>query len=239
VCTIDRCDCTAERGGKGKSDFVVSAYLESDDGEREAVLPRACPWGGEGECRVGRHSRRVRANGPEFALVVAVCREHGCFFTVYPPGWAPYLRAPLADVDAGDGRPRSQAWLATLFVAAVRAAAGELWPEESVGAPACARTQHRHIARCGELLGLSEEWSWESRASLLLVPLATMRDARQRWSQSSLRRVRGPTVKSVLDAFTFDESTWRRLVEAGTEAGLWGPAWWVGENGVLGRLFPS
>lgn len=72
---------------------------------------------------------------------------------------------------------------------------------------------------------------------MLGVPLATMRDARQKWSQSSYRRIRGPTVKSVLNAFTFDESTWRRLVEAGTEAGLWGPGWWVSKDGILGRLF--
>jgi len=71
------------------------------------------------------------------ALIVAVYHGHGRYFTRYPPGWTPWGRIPVKRVVESATGP----WESTLFVAALDAAAGVLWPEESVGTLGCARTQ--------------------------------------------------------------------------------------------------
>ena len=202
--------CTPQRSGS-KRDFVVGCYCDG----KLLELPSRCPH--EGECRIGRHARRHRKHGPGFALTILRCHRHTVCFTVYPEGWTPYGRAAIATAERPSRNTRS------LFAAALAAAAGCLWPELS-GQEECARTQRRRIERCGRVLGLGES-DWESRAILLRLPLAALRDARTDWSRSRYRGPRGQIVAATLDAMSWDDSSWQRLIQAGFESGCWGQAW--------------
>jgi len=78
--------------------FVVAQYVE-EGGRWRPVGVEECPFG-EG-CRVRRHDVRRRKTGPAVPLVVCRCAVHGRFFTVYPPGYAPYARQRIAPLTAG------------------------------------------------------------------------------------------------------------------------------------------
>lgn len=222
---------TSQAQGQCKRRFVVTPYPLSQSGVREPVMPTQCPFGGDGaQCSVGKHSRRERASGPGFALVVAVCRAHARYFTLYPPGWVPYARVPVA-------RPRCKGWQRTLFGAAVLAAKGEIWPENSVAAPGCAVTQRRRIARCGAWLGLRGQTADFERAALALqVPLHRAQRARDRFALSR-RRERGAAIVALLEAMAEDEAVLWRLLALGVELGVCGRAYRCDESGVLHPVF--
>lgn len=78
--------------------FVVSEYVE-EDGRWRPVGVEECPFG-EG-CRVGPHDVRQRKTGPPVPLAVWRCGVHERYFTVYPPGYAPYARERIAPVAPG------------------------------------------------------------------------------------------------------------------------------------------
>jgi len=103
---------------------VVTPYQPVVRGRISAIIPRHCPFGGDGEkCRVGAHGRRDRKRGPGFALVVAVCHSNERHFTLYPPGWTPGRRVPVLS------STETETWESTLFVAPMDAASGVLWPK--------------------------------------------------------------------------------------------------------------
>ena len=165
-----------------KRKFVTAKYVDG-----VAEIPVHCPWGGDGEgCRVHVHDRRNRKCGPGFALYVVRCQTHSRAFTLYPPGWYPWGRAP-----ADDG-----------FAAAKDAAAGDLWPEsrDAAGQPS-ATTQRRQIVRCAMWLGLSGDVrDGEAVCDVLRVPLAAHADARRHWAVAGRRDARGRVIADVLAA---------------------------------------
>ncbi len=88
-----------------------------------------CPGSSAGEaCRVTPHHRRVRSQGPEHALVVAHCHEHGRSFTQYPPGWVPYGRRALCRVTPAGCPVRSDSVDGTLLGATEDAEAASCGP---------------------------------------------------------------------------------------------------------------
>ena len=120
--------------------FVVTPYVEEEGGRMAPCMPTRCPVGalGGGEaCSISAHHWRERKTGPAFALVVARCSIHGCAFTLYPPGFAPYRRqvllrvSPQGESIPGVGRSRLEALSSTLFEAAADACRGRPWARSS------------------------------------------------------------------------------------------------------------
>ena len=54
------------------------------------------------KCHIVAKDWRERKFGPDFELRVLGCKAHDIFFTVYPPGWGPYLRSQIIEL-APDG----------------------------------------------------------------------------------------------------------------------------------------
>lgn len=89
-------------------------------------------------CRLVIIRFRERKTGPCFPLAVVCCAPHGTTFTLYPPGFAPYLRQPVVTC-APDGSkvamdsaeppsdPLRASFAGTLFDAALDAAEGIAW----------------------------------------------------------------------------------------------------------------
>lgn len=177
-----------------KRKFVTAVYRMTADGV-VADVPKHCPFGGDGkECRVHRHDWRSRGFGPGHPLRIVWCVTHSHAFTLYPPGWFPYSRRPVA--------VRSRDWTKTIFVAAVCAAAEELWPEERAGEYGHRATpQRRFIEACGHWLGLDRSLrQGESVAELLGVPLAAYATSQEQWADAVGRVQRGRVIRDLLAA---------------------------------------
>lgn len=126
----------------------------------------------------------------------------------------------------------------TVFVAATDAAAGRLWPEESVGSRGCGQTQRRWLLRCGDWLGVSGSLACSERAAGTFgLPLRALLTAQGGWSRSVGRRARGGVLEALLQAKTWSEADLVPLLRVGAESGLIGRAWIVGEGGVVLPVF--
>jgi hypothetical protein len=213
---------------------VVTVYESVECGRFRPILPGHCPFGGDGEgCRVGAHGRRERQQGPEFALVVAVCHAHRRYFTLYPPGWTPWGRIAVQEPSAADS------WKTTMFAAALDAAAGRLWPVESLGALGCAKTQGRWIHRCGQWLGIAGSVSeLERAAGAVGIPLAALRDAHFGFIGTG-RRAGGGVIAGLLQERSWTAADWRGLLIVGGQSGGCGRAWITGADGVTQPVFPA
>lgn len=224
----------SDHGVGCKRDFVVTVYEVGHGGAQQPLLPLHCPFGGDGaSCRVGVHCRRERKQGPGFALAVAVCHEHRRYFTLYPPGWTPWGRTPVCSTTA-QGRTD---WATTLFVAALDAAAGDLWPVESCGALGCAKTQARWIHRGARWLGVAgTERATEAAASVLDLPLSELVRARSQFAGAGRRRG-GRALEPLLQQRAWAETDLRRLLVVGGRAGVCGRAWITGQGGVVQPVF--
>ena len=215
---------------------MVTAYESVQDGSIRAVLPVHCPFGGDARpCRVGRHCCRERQRGPDFPLVVAICHAHGRYFTLYPPGWTPWGRVPVHEGgdDGDDGDDGAAAWRRTMFVAALDAAEGRLWPVESVGAIGCGRTQSRWLQRCGAWLGIgSDVCAAERAAGVLGLPLAAVVEARIAFLAVPDRRSRGKSVRELLGLRSWGAGDLKALLVVGGRDGVCGRAWRAGPDGL-------
>lgn len=124
-------------------------------------LPERCPSEARGSCRIYLKDWRERPTGPGFPLAVIRCVTHKVYYTLYPPGYAPYGRKPLVLLSPDGGfveRDASQeAFEGTYFQAVLDGAKGFAWPKASLEGSLCSRflTQVRHINRCCLLLGLA------------------------------------------------------------------------------------
>lgn len=185
-----------------KRKFVTAIYVRG-----VAEIPAHCPFGGDGSvCRTRLHDRRERKCGPGFALFVVHCTTHGRSFTLYPPGWFPWVRAGVVGAE-------------TVFSAATDAARGTLWPEsrDASGSPS-ATTQRRQIAHCARWLGLDGDRSHgETVCDVLRVPLSEHVRARDAWASAHGRRARGRIVADVLAAVPRDPGYPQRLLDAVTK----------------------
>ncbi len=138
--------------------FVVTPYILAADGKLVAELPDRCPRASattQPRCRVAAHHQRKRKTGPEFALLVARCDAHGCAFTLYPPGYAPYRRQALVrlgpdgtDLQHDEPETLMRSFESTLFEAAVDASQGRAWAREPGDVPGERwwSTQGRHLS---------------------------------------------------------------------------------------------
>jgi len=209
-----------------KNDFIIVNYEFDDNGAPDIEVPSAAPCGGSGDCcRVGRHSIRHRKSGPCHGLVVVRCATHKRFFTLYPPGFAPYLRGSL------EAEP-------SVFSAASDAAEGKAWPRPpfTLGAQSW-RTQTRKIVFAGTLLGLGDVGPWCSDvvAQALEVPLHVHGKAAKEFATGGYR-CRGQAVMRVIAEVSAaaqrrSRSSTTPLYNAGFVTGVWGRAWHVGRAG--------
>ena len=193
------------------------------------VLPRRCVHAGPSEtCSLYIDHHRPRKTGPCFPLAVVGCSRHrlGCY-TLYPPGQVPHGRQAVVSCSpAGpllrnaDGQPL---WHATVFAAALDAAAGVWWRADSPADDARRRrTQGRHLQVAGRLLGIHPDVDSRTReriATRLRVPTLILRSAARAWTRSW--RAQGNAILTVLQALALDEALADRLLSAAMVADLW------------------
>jgi hypothetical protein len=157
------------------------------------------------------------------------CRTHrGGRYTVYPPGHLPYGRAAVVPCSPEGPlrRPRAggpPVWAATLFGAALDAAAGSWWPADSpAGDDRRRRTQGRRLAWAECLLGLDPALPAARREQLatrLQVPALTLLTHRR--TAAASWQARGQAVRTVLAALPVDAGLLDRVLAAGAVSRLW------------------
>ena len=191
------------------------------------------------------------------------CHVHEVHFTLYPPGYTPYGRKPVASVAPDGGTIRRAAdedpWVArddgpdpgvassfsgTLFEAALDAAAGAAWEraEEHLhqglgGSERYWSTQIRQLSRCTRAVGVAEDLEdvvREQIAEALGLDLLLLREQCASVLRRPGYRSRGRAVCGVLEAVAPGRCMVERLMLAGHLAGLWGrPLRWDPQAGAL------
>lgn len=186
-------------------------------------------------CRLFISHRRRRQTGPEHPLTVVECTTHGGCFTLYPPGYAPYLRQPVLLLSP-DGREvvrepvdceQASEWRGTLFEAAVDAKAGCAWWLTSENTAADHRwhgTQGRHLHRSASLLGVACELGDRVREAIsacLSVGTLVLREL----STAQGYRAIGGAVCNVLQRVRGGVRRALQLLVCGHLVGHWGAPW--------------
>ena len=227
--------------------FVVTPYILATGGKLVAEMPDSCPKAtarAERRCRVSAHHHRKRKTGPQFALMVARCDEHGCAFTLYPPGYAPYRRQPLvrigpdgADMHGNEPETFERRFESTLFEAAVDAGEGRAWarePDEDLHEEWWS-TQGRHLSLASRIAGVARELSDRMReaiAAVLSVDTVTLREL----ARAVGYRARGRAVCAVLERLRGNALAFARLLRCGHLIGHWGqPLHWDPKRHALER----
>lgn len=204
----------------------------------EVEIPSRCVHFEEGmdACNVVKNGWRDRETGPCHPLRKAKC-HHGPGYTLYPPGYGPYLQAPVAPVNGageivliGEGEESGTSgelgWWRTLFAAALDAALGLSWSRESpADDPRRRRTQRRYIVLAATLLGLATDLEKEIAqrvAECLGVAWLLLSDQRKVFRSALTYKGRGAAIASVLELVPVDRSVSHRLLKAGFITGLWG-----------------
>ena len=224
---------------------MVSPYtIDTEKGILSPVLPTVCPKHStdDHDCRIKNSHRRFRKTGPEFALFVAVCKEHDIGFTLYPPGYYPYGRHKLAQVSP-DGsllveEADSHRFSDTLFDAPLDAAVGDVWCQESTENSLKPRltTQNRHLERIARLFGVGaagEVRQREEVSQILMIPGQLLHDCTVSLQDVFSPRIKGTIICRILDKIPFFVNIFERLVEIGAGAGLWPAPLFCNPRGLL------
>ena len=211
--------------------FAVAPYAPDEGGVLQVQLPERCVHAGPAEtCSVYIDHYRPRKTGPGFPLAVVGCTRHPASrYTLYPPGHVPHGRKAVVPCMPTGPLPQSRAsgqppWPATLFSAAIDAAAGDVdsVSHRSTRDVSCRRTEGRHLERAGDLLGLLpdvESRNQERIATRLQIPTMDLRSAAHAWT--CRWQAQGRAVVAVLTALPVDGSLLDRVLAAGMVAGLW------------------
>jgi hypothetical protein len=213
-------------------------------------MPATCPQGSRGgkACDVRPHFLRPRKTGPCFPLTVARCHTHGCSFTLYPPAFGPYLRAPVIGLSPDGTAPVTKArdrggleeFEGTLFQAALDGAQRKAWARHSrAGVPErWWNTQGRHLALAQRLLGISSAIGARLReriAAVLSIDHLFLRD--QSRTAKDGYHARAKAVCAVLRRLKRRASAALRLLFSGRLIGHWAlPYRWDPRRQVLERL---
>ncbi|MCK4302998.1 MAG: hypothetical protein KAY24_02030 [Candidatus Eisenbacteria sp.] len=233
--------------GKKHSYFVVTPYHPGPGGVLWPEIPTEGPCASRDSppCKLNINHWRERSTGPCFPLIVMRCRSHKRAFTLYPPGHVPYGRVAVVAV-APDGSParggdRAEPFEATLFDASRDAAEGKAWHREYIGsAKRWWGTQLRRIVLAAKLLALAPQVPPRRRehtADILGLDNLLLAEQAQQLCAASGYQQRGAAVWRVLEAIARRSVLLpERLVECGTRAGLWGPAYrWLPQSATLRR----
>lgn len=163
------------------------------------------------------------------------CDTHDRGFTVYPPGFVPYSRQPIAPVGT-DGSLRVQSgsghpFEGTYFDAAIDARHRRPWPPQSTwgSLESRFRTQQRHLDRAALVLGIDasiDENQRERIAHVLSIPGQLIHDSAGLIENQHAYSIMGDGICRVLDRTALSTSIFQRLAMAGAIAGVWpAPQW--------------
>lgn len=230
--------------------FVTTGYFPGGGGVLEPAIPTTCPQASSRgkHCEVRRHFIRPRKTGPCFPLTVARCYTHGCSFTLYPPAFGPYLRAPVLQL-APDGTaplpekraPQGlEAFEGTLFQAALDGERRQAWARNSrAGVPdRWWSTQGRQLDLALRLLGIARDLGARLReriASVLSLDQLFLRD--QSRAEKAGYHGRANAICAVLRRLERGATAALRLLFSGRLIGHWGtPRNWDRRRQVLERL---
>ena len=221
--------------------FVVTKYYGNDKNEIVPVMPTCCPLHkGNEMCALGVKDWRIRQTGPGFAFCVMHCRTHQRCFTLYPPGYVPYGRQAIVDLDISGqpvGSERGPPFSGTYFQAALDGAEGKAWPKEELEGSQAPRfiTQRRHLARGCHLLGISEYQ--ENMAGTLNIAGLVIKQASHRLQNRTGYRLMATCITSVLKHLTPSLRCFLNIASCGYYAGIW-PAiqWWDEAKGFWRRI---
>jgi len=230
--------------------FVTTDYFPGTDGLLEPAMPATCPHASSRgkRCDVRPHFLRARKTGPGFPLTVARCYTHDFSFTLYPPAFGPYLRAPILLL-APDGsvplfekkdRQGLEAFEGTLFQAALDGERREAWARDSLdGAPdRWWSTQGRHIDLAMRLLGIARDIGARLReriAHVLSLDHLVLREESR--TKTDGYHARASAVCRVLRQLKQTATTSLRLFFAGRLIGHCGaPRNWDRRRQILDRL---
>lgn len=225
----------------GERPFHSASYFADDDGQLRPEKPKICPFPRDDSqvCRIRFERWRHRVFGPGFSLCGMRCLVHAVSFTIYPPGWTPYGRKPIAPLDHLGGIVQETSpdlrWRGTVFDALLDGAIGRQWPEEVTLGPAatvvavgpCRRTQCRHIAGAMQLFGLDARASAKDREAisrLLRLDFALFHEGDQRIRDGPLMLNRGREGAKILAELPVIVRTVSGLFTLGQSRGYWGPS---------------
>ncbi len=206
---------------------------------RPAVAVAECLKASSDEpCDVVGHGYRKRKAGPEFPIATRHCREHSCYFSVYPFGHVPYGRmamAPIevsgfASVEAEREDRGGVGWQGTVCVAAIEAARNRRWSREGTDVEAAQPgrygTQRRWLRRCARFLGLAGEIrqrTVERLRDFLGIDGLEHQRLRREWPMTSRLSERAQAVVAVLDLGAASTNDLDSLLdEHGLATRLWG-----------------
>ncbi|MCP4576005.1 MAG: hypothetical protein GY846_06950 [Deltaproteobacteria bacterium] len=213
--------------------YVISPYYADDNGNFRPELPDLgpCDESDDCPCRICVNHYRKRKTGP-FDFSVVECKIHAISFTIYPPGYAPFQRQPLAPV-ASDGdfinRENDVArFEGSYFKAAIDAANFDLWPYQSDADYNIPRriTQKRHLGRAALILGVAPELTdrvREELAKILSLPGQLLHDSAALMKQCPGLQKQGKSICCILNVICKSPSIFERLAEAGAKVCLWPP----------------
>lgn len=214
--------------------YVVSPYYADGNGKLIPELPELGPchnWD-QRQCHLGIDHYRDRKTGPCFPILVIHCSTHNKGFTIYPPGYTPYGRYPLAPVGP-DGeliteKRGAQRFRGTYFDAALDAANHCLWPCESTFNSLTPRfsTQKRHLTCAGLLLGIQaglHQRLREEMAQILAVPAQRLHDSAALMAAHPDCQSQGQAICKVLDSLQSSSLVFDRLTDAGAQVCIWPP----------------
>lgn len=216
-------------------------YAATDDGRLRPGKPDRCPSAATatGDCQIHIERWRKRKCGPKFFLYGMICLTHEKRFTIYPPGWTPYGRKPLAPLDHL-GRPLNeplakQCWQETLFDAVLDAERAERWPEEVTLGPSatttpqvhCMKTQCRQIAGAMRLFALDQRAEGKEREVVsreLQLDLAVLHEESGRIRDGPNMTTRGKAGARILAKLPVINHTVSGLLALGKSQSFWGPS---------------
>ena len=209
--------------------FVICPYLPSTEGVYRPSEPPGCPSSDSSPCKLTLHSRRTRKAGPPIPLAIFQCATHQIYFTIYPPGWAPWLRLPLAPYSP-EGQPVADG--DDIFTGSRDAAKGFDWPlvgilrkgTKEVTPLGVSRTQKRQVHLAARLLGIHPGFDdFTNYAISLQLPELELREActRIRDGPTTFRKIAQEVVAThtKLQALTYKLT---KLLRTGSQTQMWG-----------------
>jgi hypothetical protein len=240
------------------SPFVITTYRVDVDGSLAPDIPDRCPraaTSGEQDpcCSIARDHYRDRKSGPGHRLQVVRCRVHGIAFTLYPPGFAPYRREPVAVVgpdgaqlDTDESSTLSARFGGTLFEAALDAYDGTPWARECGDAPANRwwSTQSRHLKLAARLVGVARglpDRAQEVIARVLAIDTLSILESKlESGGRGQGYRACGESIVSVVGRLRGAAAAAIILLRCGHWVGQWGePLHWDSMRRVYNRYpFP-
>jgi len=237
--------------------FICTPYVAGRGGRLCAKIPDRCPTRACSPCTTTDCGLRVehyrpRKTGPPHALAVVRCRTHGCAFTLYPPGYAPYrrqsvlrvsydgssiFREPGRTVERGD-------FDGTLFESALDARDGVAWARESGSAILDVPERYwagqgRHLRLAARITGVASALSERMRVLISMVLSVDCLGLKEGARAAGYRAI-GKAICSVLAKLTGRARRARALLTCGAVVGSWGePLHWDAKRRVLERTpFP-